>query len=98
MKILLLAASFVLASPAAHAQSAQSAQAARAAQAAAEPAGIQVHAPDAASSKSSRRDDVRPRIDHSMDRLVVEPTHSTVTLTVPSPAAIPARLTAQSRQ
>ena len=95
MKILLLAASFVLASPAAHAQSAQ---AARAAQAAADTAGIEAHAPDAPASKSSRRDDVRPLIDHSMDRLVVEPTHSTITLTVPSPAAIPARLTAQSRQ
>jgi hypothetical protein len=89
MKILWLAASFVLVSPAALAQSAR---------AAAEPAGIEAHAPDAPASKPSRRDDVRPLIDHSMDRLVVEPTHSTVTLTVPSPAAIPARLTAQSRQ
>jgi hypothetical protein len=92
MKTLLLAASLVLAAYAADAQSTGTSSVAP---------GLRNNGVISHASQSRRRDKgQRPAIDHSMDRLVVEPTHSTVTLTVPSPVAMPmpTTLADQSRQ
>jgi hypothetical protein len=75
MKVLMYAASLALAASTAHAQSAPSP---------ATPASGQQLA-QARAAKTRDRAAARKRIDHSMDRLVVEPTHSSITLTVPSP-------------
>jgi hypothetical protein len=90
MKLLLIAATLVLAASAAHAQSPAPAPATTASSQQPE------LAPGVA--KTGRRAGDPPVIDHSMDRLVVEPTHSTITLSVPSPPAETTPLADQSRQ
>jgi hypothetical protein len=92
MKRLLIAAGLVLAASAVHAQSgpapaapATSQQEAQARAAVSGHTPLVYHGPHRYPSKTRGRAGDPPVIDHSMDTLVVEPTHSTITITVPSP-------------